>query len=233
LAYLGLLPLAFFFPKTPAAWFAGALALGYTAVWFFVDQNVRFYFPALALWSVAAGTVVFGFLDKGNVFWKRAATVLFLCFLGLQGLVFAVHHFRDEAALFFGRVNADRYVSAREASYEAAKQINRHLKGSDHILSTGEIKGYYFNNPFTLEGDFSRFTRYGEKHSEPSGVVDYLKGKGFTHVLTSSKEGSEEALGPFWRVQKILHDPGLNEKFFQQQLIVKSKGVRYVLYGIL
>ena len=159
--FLAFLPLFIFFtPKKSYALNLLWVGLGFTTLWFFVEQNTRFFFPALALFSVPAGLGMAHAIESAHKNWKNIFSLLVVLMLALQA-GFAVYHYRDEFLLMVGRADRDHYLSAHERSYPAAKSINRFLKPTDKILSTGESRGFYFDNPFTLEGDFNNFTRYG------------------------------------------------------------------------
>jgi uncharacterized membrane protein len=228
--YLMLAPLLLAFnPKKPAGVLLSCLAV-YTVCWFKLDPNVRFFFPGLLILSPLCAYALTEIKEGVSGVWKMLIlTIAAAAFIGQAA--FAPYRFRDEADLFFHR-QPGHYLKLHERSYFAAQQINQALLPGDKILSVNEVRGYYFDNPFVLEGDFTRFTGYDAKLKNAGEVRDYLKSIGFTHVLiTNLPEGEGEALSPM-RVASLISS-GLGRDFFKEELIAKNGKVRYSLYRIL
>ena len=156
--------------------------------------------------------------------------LFFLAVVLSAGIAF--HHFKDEAVLLYSR-DRPGYLSAKEQSHAAAQAINRFLAPSDRILSTGEMRGFYFSNDFVLEGDFSNFTHYADRVSSSAELASYLKEKGFTCVLTSNLEGRRQSRPGGYSLRSVLADETLWRGYFKRELIVASKDARYVLYRVL
>lgn len=220
--YLILVTLALFLGAPSYARRALAFAAGYFALWYAVDPNVRFAFPALALAAAACGPVIDELVSNGWA--RRVFTAAFGAVFAIEA-AFAWYHFWDEAALL-ATGKKQEYLLKNERSYGAAAAIDAVLAQGDKILSTGEARGYYFNHPFTLEGDFSQFTGYGVR-LEPAAVADFLAEREFTHVLSSSLE--PERVEGASRVSNLLR---AGDARFTKELQVRSSGVDYVLYRI-
>lgn len=202
--------------------------LVYTAVWFVMDPNVRFLFPVLAVLSVPTGLAV----DAGSGLEPKKKKVFnLLKFFGLGVLIyqasFAVYHF-ERPLRYFLQNDPEGYLTLEE-TYQAAKAVNAELIPSDRILAVGEVRGYYFNNFFGMEGDLARFTNYPENAQTAAAVASFLKQNGYTHVLLRSREADPNPL----RLAGILKDRGRSEPYFKTRLIVGLGEKRYTLYKIL
>lgn len=206
--------------------------LSYMFFWFIMDQNMRFLFPALALFSPAVGVTLKALVSGGSSLWEAGLRLLIgACFL-FQAL-FSIYHFRDEAALFFGRLTERDYLLTHERSYAAAEAINREITAADKILSIGEVRGYYFRGLLVNESELSAFTFYEQKNNSPEDVVAFLKDNGFTHVLLAGPAPSKACLEQGLSVQNILADETLKKRFFKDEIIFTHRQSQYVLYRIL
>jgi hypothetical protein len=228
--YWMLAPLLLAFkPKKPAGALLSCLAV-YAVCWFKLDPNVRFFFPGLLILSPLCAHALTEIREATSG--ARKALILAIAAAAFIGQAsFAPYRFRDEADLFFHR-QPSHYLKLHERSYFAAQQINQVLLPEDKILSVNEVRGYYFDNPFVLEGDFTRFTGYDARFKDASEVRDYLKSIGFTHVLmTDLPEGRGETLSPM-RVASLITS-GAGHDYFKEELITRNGKVRYALYRIL
>ncbi len=230
--YLALVPLVFLIRPWPACLkYCLAFGSGYAALWFWVDPNIRFFFPALAFFSPAAGIVVAWLLDSKSKLFRACVHGVCLLLFVVQAS-FAVYHFKDAAALWFG-ADRERYVDQRDRSFGAAKIINRELKAGDKLISVGEVRGYYFDAPFVIEGEVNRFTGYGNKLTSVSEVRDFLKKEGFTHVLYRDQTPLGLTPGSSFRLPALFEEDRISGNYFRESLIVRSGKGRYVLYKIL
>ncbi len=207
--------------------------LAYSVLWYRLDPNVRFFFPGLLLLC----PVLAHALVETQIFLTGSARLVYGGLIAAAFLiqaVFAPYHFWEEGKLLFHR-NPAQYLKAHERSYFAATSINKILSKNDKILSANELRGYYFDSPFVLDGDFTRFTHYDEKFSDAGEVRDYLKSLGFTHILTTDlTEGKGEPLSPL-RILSLTENKAsvAGKEFFKEQLILRSGKTRYALYRIL
>lgn len=229
--YLMLLPLLIFQrPWQRSTKYALGFAMGYAVLWFKVDPNIRFFFPALAFLSAALAPAPEQLMGENKSGWKIFYSLIFVAIFGFLSSL-AVYHFRQEARLFFSG-SKDAYLMVRERSYNVAKIINQKLTRNDRILSTGEARGYYFQTPFVLEGDFNDFTHYGERFASAREVVDFLKQNHFTHVLSSTLELDAQKKPQGLRAQNLIQDAGIKADYFKEELVISVGSVRYVLYKI-
>ena len=231
LLYLAILPLLLIARPWPA-WLRSVLffGAGYTVLWFKVDPNIRFFLPGLAFFACAAGFWISSALEEPGK--PRRFLAGILC--GMMFLVqsaFAAYHFKDSFLLLFHR-NRARYLHAKERSYFAAQTINRFLKPSDRILSVGEIRGYYFDNPFVLDADFKPMSGYADKVHSGRELADYLKARGFTHALNTDIMPGLNPLDPPFCLDRFLKEARDRGDFFKEALRIQSGKTRYVLYEI-
>ncbi len=226
--YLAFLPALFVLRPLPAhVKFCLGTGAVYAAIWLAIDPNVRFFFPALLLFAVPAGHAVARIADS----FPRAGTAVVSAVFAVSA-AFAPYHLQDEASLLFGG-SRSAYLAKNDRSYAASRALNRHLRPGETLLSTGEVRGFHFDAPFTLEGDFYDFTHYGALVASPRDLAAYLRAKGFTHVLSSNLEPADVSKEPPMRLLRVLRDPKIAVEFFREELIVNSGDVRYVLYRIL
>ncbi len=230
--YLAFVPPAFLFAfsrrihRAPrAALWIGA---GYAALWFMVDPNVRFFFPVLALWAAASAPVIADLWETRSRFGGPLARGL-IAGMFLLSAAFAGYHFWDEAVLLV-RGGREAYLLKHERSYGAARVMNALLGPADTVLATGEMRGYYFDRPFVLDGDLERMTRYGARARSADEAAAFLGSIGVTHVLVSSMEDGQEPAG--WRALRLARDPEAAARFLSEEIVVRSLGVRYVLYRL-
>ena len=190
-----------------------------TALWFVVDQNIRFFFGGLALAAVISGAAAAAVLDLPGSAFRRTAQTALLLFLAIQSAI-GVYHFRREAALIF-HGSKENYLLSRERTYAVARTINPMLSPNDVILSYGEIRGYYFDNRMVLDGDFDQFTHYSQKHYSSLERRNYFRSCGFTHVLMLDGAHSPSEV---W--------PEENSIYFKSKAVIHADGMRYILYQI-
>ncbi len=204
-------------------------SIAYAFLWHNTDPNVRFLFPALAMFSAASAFTADLLIGNRPSFFNRSIRMLYSTFLLMQSL-FAIYHFKDEFLLLM-RGGEDRYLYEKERTYAAARQINSYLKAGDKILSVGEIRGYYFDVPFVVESDFSRFTSYGSRYFSWDETVNFLKKEGFTHLLNTVGNYQKSREG--FNALRLLQETSAARAFLKQEMIVSHRGTRYVLYRIL
>lgn len=231
--YLALVPLAFFLRPMPAVVkFTLVLGACFTTLWFIVDPNIRFFFPALAIFSIGAGTVMVYLTEAKQGRAKKWAEALFVLMFVVQAS-FAVYHFKDSVGLWLGG-NPQRYISNRDRSFVAAKMLNPEFGPKDKIISIGEVRGYYFNAPFTIEGEVNRFTDYSSKFGSVDEVVAFLKQEGFTHVLYfDGIPLPEDKSGQNLRLPFLLKREQGWREYFKEISVVRLGDARYVLYKFL
>ncbi len=227
--YLAILPLLLLQRPWPA-WLKSALffAALYVFFWFKVDPNTRFLMPALPF--LACGVAYW--MDKGMDASQKKGRLLIGTLLGVMLVAqsaFAIYHFKDAVALLFHKDRAF-YLRDKERSFAAAKEINRSLKATDRILSTREMRGYYFENTFVLEGDIWRMTHYADQAHSGRELADYLKAQGFTHVLDADLGEPNSSDPP---VTRFLRENPDKKDYFEEILRVHSKEAHYILYKIL
>ena len=146
--------------------------------------------------------------------------------------LFAAYHFKDAFFLLFHR-DRTAYLLAKERSYFTAQTVNRFLADSDKIISAGEIRGYYFDNPFVLEGDLRHMTHYPDQVSSGAELADYLAAKGFTHALDTDITPAADLSDPEFSLSRFLKEGKRKDGYFQEVLRVRSGSVGYVLYKII
>ncbi len=231
--YLALLPLVFFVRPVPSVVkFTLAFGTGFTALWFMVDPNIRFFLPALAIFSIGAGSVM-AHLTEGKTGWfKKGIEALFILMFATQAS-FAVYHFKDAAGLWFGG-DPQRYVSTHDRSFRAAKMLNPEFGPKDRIISIGEVRGYYFNAPFTIEGEVNRFTDYGARLNSVDEVAAFLKKEGFTHALYFyGIPFPEDKNRRNLRLPFLLKRGQEWREHFKEVSVARLGDARYILYKIL
>ena len=112
--------------------------------------------------------------------------------------------------------------------------LNPEFGPKDRIISIGEVRGYYFNTPFTIEGEVNRFTDYGSKLVSADEVAGFLKQEGFTHVLYFDRiPFPEDKSGRNLRLPFLLKRGHEWRGHFKEVSVVRLGDARYVLYKIL
>ena len=230
--YLAILPPLLFTGKKPA-WLKSVLffAAGYTFLWFKVDPNSRFFLPALVFLACAAGFWLDLALANFEGLLKKSIAVLF----GAMALVqsaFAVYHFKD-AAILLAQNDTSLYLHSKERSYFAAQTINRLLLPSDAILSVGEIRGFYFDNPFVLDAGFYHMSGYAEKVKSGGELAAFLKARGFTYVLDTDLFPGIDLSMPKMSLSRYLREGPDRALYFKETLRIHSKKTCYILYQII
>ena len=230
--YLIALP-ALFLTRSRPVWLVSVIffGAGYTLLWFRTDPNIRFFLPALTFFACAAGHWLNGVSQDNSKLWKSVVGSLLGAVFLIQSL-FSVYHFKDAFFLLF---HGDRgfYLRHKERSFFAAQTINRSLAPSDKILSVGEFRGFYFDNPFVLEADLYRMNRYADGMTSSGELAGFLKGEGFTHLLDTDIVPGPELSEPRYRLTRFLKEGDDKNNVFKEILRIESRGTRYVLYEIL
>jgi len=149
-------------------------------LWFFVVQNSRFLFPVLPayLLCVGMGYAAVPVFKSGVTRWLRIpAAGLVVFFLLLTGF-----HYRYPARVLGGLWTPSEYLEKMERSYPVAEWVNRHLPPDASIFNFEEVRQYYFRRDMVREIWFRARTHYDQKVA-PDRWLNYLREKGFTHVL--------------------------------------------------
>ena len=230
--YLIFLPMVIFLRPFPGAVrFSLVIGAVYTLLWFKVDPNIRFFFPALAIFSVPAGAAMAWLSETPS---KTAKVLTHGCFVLMFGVLaaFAAYHFGEEASLLWHRGDEGGYISRHDRSYAASRQINRELGAGDKIISVGEVRGYYFDAPFVIEGELNRFTGYGRKLTSVAEVSGFLKEKGFTHALYYDNVSQGPPPGGPVRLASFLKPGDYPRDHFKEVMSIRSKDGHYILYEI-
>src|SRR5262249_18257516 len=84
------------------------------------------------------------------------------------------------------------YLERVEPTYAAAVWINENLP-RDAVVLSQEQRAFYFVPPITRENIFRRRTHYDRLSRTTDDLSAWLRGSGFTHLLTAEAEGSPEA----------------------------------------
>ena len=229
--YLAVLPLLILKRPWPA-WLRAALffGAGYALICFKMDPNVRFFLPALTFLACAAAFWMDAAFEEPGRAWRLAIGVL----CGLLFLVqstFAAYHFRDAFFLLFNRQRVS-YLQDKERSYTAAQIVNHFLTPGDVILSVGEIRGYYFDNPFVLEADFHHMADYASKVHSGRQLADYLKEKGFSYVLDTDIAPDLDLSDPEFCIKRFLKEGTHRGDYFKEALRIQSGKTHYTLFRI-
>ena len=224
-------PIVLFLPLSRAIKYSIFFAVSYAFCWLITDPNARFFFSGLSFMSIGCASVLASLAGSKTKTIKYFINTIFLIMIIIQTGI-GVRHFWDEAGLFFGASDNDKYLSERERSYSAAKVINRALKPTDQILSVGESRGYYFNNPFILIQEWNRSVKYEEQFSSATALGNFLKLKGFSHLLLSNQDLENNQEIGWLGISKVVlsHSEGIS---FKEQLVLRFNGTRYALYRII
>ncbi len=216
--------------RTPAAKWTAVALLAYAAPWFKVDPNIRFFYAVFAWSAVLCGIAAASWIrETAHAAPRRVLTGLFLFLILLQS-AFAPYYFADEARLWITGGDRRAYLDANERSSRTAREANRFLGVDAWILSAGEVRGFYFDQRFTLAGDFERMTPAADRPKDAAAYARYLRSLGFTHVLLSDLEAGQ---GTATETERIVAERAASRKYFKDELVVRSQGRSYVIYRIL
>ncbi|MBX3411962.1 MAG: glycosyltransferase family 39 protein [Pirellulales bacterium] len=165
-----------------------AIAGVYGLLWFLLRQNVRFLYPAVPLFLVAA---VWLWMELPRLPQPpRAVAGGVLTFMLLLGAVWPLYRARDKFAVAVGLESREAFLLRMEPTYEAAFVVNHLLPRGAHVLSQ-DYRGFYFNCPVTRESIYRRETAYDRsltERTDPDALAHELRRRGFTHVLVASNE---------------------------------------------
>jgi hypothetical protein len=208
-----------------------------TICWFFTTQASRYLLPVLPAWYVVAAL---GFHDLVNSsrfsVWLRKCFAGFwiVCLLFLFGVM--VRHFRYDFLLLSGQWSQDQFLTNLERTWPIAKWMNTNLPQNARIFNVEEVRPFYFDRTTVRERNFNFFTDYARDRT-PGEVRDYLKGRGFSHILIHDPHGDGLPVPGDDRLRKIydiVHAPEMTDFVVK----VRSQNIRdakydYYLYEFL
>ncbi len=113
----------------------------YMALWFKIDQNIRFLFPVFPV----AFVLISDGLDQ--IFIKRNFKLL-KTFISI-GLVFnlslAFYYNVGPIKILTGRISEDEYLLKKERTYAVSKWVNSNVSKDSLLILAGETREYYFD----------------------------------------------------------------------------------------
>lgn len=175
------------------------IALGFTAIWFGVRQDLRFLLPVVGIFATAVIAVANG-LRVTRPIAARAAVVCIACLLFFQCLI-VLKRAHACLAVACGLESRESYLERTEPTYEMARFVNTNLPKGCRIISQ-DYRGLYFEPDFVREASLGRHSPYVERGDQ---LVRHLVSQRFTHVLlvkahnpeiAAYDEGFIERLGP-------------------------------------
>ena len=161
--------------------------LFFTTFWYFTGQNVRYLFPAMPVYLVAAAMglseIQIGFLQKR---WRNLLAKTVACFAIASLLSLTAYHFRYQFMPVFRIWSGTEYLQKMERTIPVAEWINKNSPQNEKILILEEVHLYYFDREVVLDADFNIRTHYKDQ-SSPAAMATILKEKGITHILDASE----------------------------------------------
>jgi hypothetical protein len=164
------------------------LATLYCAAWYLLRQNVRFLYPVVPLFILAA---VWSLIELGR--WPTLPRRLAYALLGLVVSLDALGPVRragGNLAVACGWQTRDDFLLQHEPTYRAAAVANAILSDEARILSQ-DYRAFYFHAHITRESIYRRATHYEQTLHVPQ-LARELRKLGFTHVLLVEKTGARE-----------------------------------------
>ena len=155
--------------------------------WFNAAPDWRYFFYIFPFLGVLVGvSVVHLFNSKKISSFVKKSIAFALLLVFLSNLFFFFVIFRQDVALWTGKITRDEYRLHDTQNYAVAQYINEHLP-TDALLFLGyDDKGYYFDRPFLLGiRHFSTYVDYLAMQSS-SDFHARLKELGVTHVVLTS-----------------------------------------------
>ncbi len=164
----------------------------YLVLWLFLPrQNLRFLFPACALWVVPIGFCI----SRPELGKWASRFVRGLFFLALfLDLGAAFYHGRDGYGAALGLESEADYLSRVERSYPASRFVNANLPRKAIILNAYEVRGFYFDRVLIREPEFRAKTRYDTRFTTAADAIAFIKLQGVTHVLIAGPVDPKGAL---------------------------------------
>jgi hypothetical protein len=178
LALLPLLVLARPLPRWCAAYLLAAL--GFLAIWAALTQQVRYLlplFPALGLAAAYAGErVPFARAGRYSVY---GFVALMLLLTAIRGLLYV----QPMIPVALGVASPQDYLSKTFQLEPAVRWVNETLPPDAKILLLEETRGFYFDRAYMWGNPGHHTLIPWDSFDTPEKMADWLRDKGFTHVL--------------------------------------------------
>lgn len=168
--------------KNPIVKRVAVMALIYYALWFFLGQSLRFFFPALPALAMLAAAGIERALGAQSRFlrasWGVLITGIFVLHAGM-----AAYHYLPMLKVSLGLEREADYLRRTERSYRMAEYVNQNLPLDSQILNFLEVRMYYFDREIVREDIYADMTGYDRKVLSLSEALALVKRDGFTHLL--------------------------------------------------
>lgn len=148
-------------------------------------QRDRFLYPALPLFAVLIGYSIYVLFTEKWKFKKifSALSILIILVTTIFNLGICVYHNRHNYKVTLGLESRKDYLRRWVTNYGIAQYINSNLPSDAKILGVGIYKVFYFDRWIVREKLFELWEGYREKYKSPKQMIEFLKNKGFTHIL--------------------------------------------------
>lgn len=236
-AFLAYLPVAFWGIKSNKKILSGLIFIfTFWALWFFLGQSQRFFFPA---WATIAFVIAQGFDFAPDALLKNRLFKSSLIFILLIHAGFGIFHYRSQYHCLSGKETAHDYLLKNERTFAPAEWANQNLPAAAKILSTDDPRVFFFKNSIVRETVIEQQDNYSSQVQSAQGTLQFMKSKGITHILwlRSPFVQKPETMAPF-RVQRLLFE-GKNElvddlvPLYNSQFQDKDGNLfKYTLYSI-
>ncbi|WP_435021714.1 ArnT family glycosyltransferase [Tundrisphaera sp. TA3] len=143
-------------------------------------QSMRFVLTAVGPMAVGVGWLASTWRDRRTIPAQALVGILLLA-LGFEASL-AVARARTGLGVVLGRESADSHLTRREPTYPVGRWIDAHLPGDARLVGQ-DHRGFYIPRPYSMELAHRRRTGLGRHGESADGVVEALRGAGFTHVL--------------------------------------------------
>lgn len=176
-------------------------SISFFIFWFFVVQNLRFLFPLIPVLSILVALSA-----------KRLMPLL-LCLL-LVNSAFAVYHGKDGYAYLLGKESKAEYLTRVERSYPFSQWVNQNLNSDDKILTSAEVRMFYFDNELIREDELRRRTGYDKTAKNDLEVLQLLKSLELTYLFVLKEDSLSRGNRGLFDIRSLA-----NHKEFKNQFL--------------
>lgn len=165
-----------------SAYFMAFLILNLLA-WFWLSQQSRYILALAPCLAILVGRIATGALPVA----RQCIQVASVAQAAFIYLVFGRPWLLESAPLAFSDIHSERveqYLVANSYDYRAALAVNS-LPTASKIALYDEVKGYYFDRPYSWSNPGHHTLIPYDSLVTPFGLMKVLRLQGFTHVLVN------------------------------------------------
>lgn len=211
LVYFFSLPLVILLPRSTGKTILSVFVSASFIIWFFLVQNQRFIFPAVAGMALLS-TEGFLYFKQRLPRFQSAIKILFLILLASQLIL--IFYYNGKLSRYLVSSSSESFLAKTERAYEISNWAKTSLPANSRVVTVNEPCLYYLGPSSTRWEMIQRFEGNLPESATDPEAIRFLKKEGYTHLLVRFFAG-EDFDGNFAQFKKI------KEELFEDRFIYR------------